>query len=120
MIHTLESGSFAVVVHKVLHALFREPHLPAQWEGKLLGHGASWVLPLCRLALVVHKVNTRVGEHAFLCVGGERKEGRGGREGRGRKGMGREEVGRGGREGRGRKGMGRRKWGEGERDRSLF
>ena len=99
MIHTLESGSFAVVVHKVLHALFREPHLPAQWEGKLLGHGASRVLPLCRLALVVHKVDARVGEHAFLCVGGERKEGRGGREGRG---------------------WGERKWGEGERDRSLF
>lgn len=73
---TLEGGCPGVVVHIILDSLVSGTSLPTQGEGQLVGHGESRVFPLGRLALVVHKIHTTVGKHAFLC--GEREGGEGG------------------------------------------
>ncbi len=63
---TLECGDLGIVINEVLDPLVRVPHLPAEGQGELVGHGAPWVLPLGRLAAVVHKVDTTVWKHSLL------------------------------------------------------
>ena len=66
LLHTLKGGCSGVVVYEVLHALLGVAYLPAEGEGQLVGHGPPRVLPLRRLALVVHKVDAAIRQHSFL------------------------------------------------------
>ena len=65
---TLEGGCSVVVVHEIFHPLVRVALLPAKGEWQLICHGHSGILPLSRLALVVHKIHPTVGKHPLLCV----------------------------------------------------
>jgi len=60
LVHTLKGCGSCVVVYEVFDTLVCGPLLPTQWEGQLVRHGETRVLPLCCLALVVHEVYTAV------------------------------------------------------------
>jgi len=53
------------VIYKILHTLVRVALLPAKGEWQLFRHGQSRILPLSRLALVVHKVKKKKKKKAL-------------------------------------------------------
>ena len=66
VIITLECGCLCVVVNEVSLVIFSESYLPSTGERQLLSHGASWILPLSYLTLVVGKVDSAVWKYSPL------------------------------------------------------
>ncbi len=66
MLLTLKGCCPCVVINKVLDSLFSVSHLPALRQGQLVHHGATRVLPLSGLTLVVHIVHSAIGQLALL------------------------------------------------------
>ena len=56
------------MVNEVLSIVCTESDFPSMWEGQLVDHGTTRVLPLSGLALVVGKVDTTIRQHSsFYC-----------------------------------------------------
>ena len=63
---TFECGGFSVVIDEVSLVIVSESYLPASGEWELLGHGATWILPLSYPTLMVGKVNSTVWKYSPL------------------------------------------------------
>ena len=63
---TLKGGLSHVMINEVLLSILGVPYLPACRQGNEVCHALPWVLPLCGLALVVHIVDTIIGEQPFF------------------------------------------------------
>jgi hypothetical protein len=63
---TFECGGLSVVIDEVSLVFVSESYLPASGKWQLLGHGATRILPLSYLTLMVGKVDSTVRKYSPL------------------------------------------------------
>ena len=65
-LRTFECGGFSVVIDEVSLVVISESYLPSSGEWQLLGHGATWILPLSYPTLMIGIVDSTVWKYSPL------------------------------------------------------